>query len=553
MITNGLNPGTIIGNRYEVRHEIGRGGFGITYEAWDRTLSQKVALKEYYPKELAVRVSGTSEVTTVNQESAASFNSGKTKFLDEARMIVQFNKLPGVIHVNDYMEENGTAYIVMEFVEGVVLEEYLKGRVGGRLSAEEAIRIGQKLAEALYEIHSKGTIHRDVSLSNIMINDKGDVTLLDFGAAREFEAERTKTMSVILKTGYAPPEQYSSKSRQDARTDIYALGALMYRMATGKMPADSLSRAEHDELVKPRDINPDIPKWLQEIILKCMQLQPQFRYKSTKELLKDLEFGLRNGDKGQGKKAKGKALAIIAIIFAVVVCSSICVLTVSEEKSDTAETGNQIFKEEYEVIDQGEGVFYRANGNTGNFKMAGMYVTVTNNTEDRYITGYGSIKATDENSSNILAAYFDDSDVLEARVDEYCTSTAVILPGQTVTFALGNEVLDSKEVNIKSFFNYGETYSQNDLKHSEFIPLEVEVERMSGDTEVVVYNKNNYAIDMATVFIVSKDSDGKILYADYVDFYERIEPNSSARTQVWDQYIEGDIEAIACPTEDIFK
>ena len=243
-----LEPGAVLKDRYIIGEVIGSGGFGITYIGWDKMLNLKIAIKEYYPNGVVSRENSSRRVSLTGSTTEEFYQKGLNTFLAEARTISSFNELSNIVHIYNYLEENNTAYIIMEFIEGETLEEYLKKHDGGFLPWEEAIKITDGVLATLEKIHSKGVIHRDISPSNIMITIDGRVKLLDFGAARHFVAGRTQEMSVIIKRGYAPIEQYKSDAKQDERSDIYSLGAVLYRMLTGHVPEETLNRISEDKL-----------------------------------------------------------------------------------------------------------------------------------------------------------------------------------------------------------------------------------------------------------------------------------------------------------------
>lgn len=277
-----LYPGMVLSDRYMIGTVLGFGGFGITYRAWDNKLNVMVAIKEYYPVGIVNRIPGEKTVILYTGKSRNEFAKGLGRFLEEARNMAKFSNHSNIVNVFDFFEENGTAYIVMEFLDGVSLKDYMK-RQGGRLRWEEAVSITCSIIEALRKVHEVGILHRDISPDNIFMCVDGKVKLIDFGAARFSNEEEEKTRSIQLKIGYAPPEQYRSKSRQGPWTDIYALGATMYRMVTGKVPDESVNRVVEDTVEPPRSLEPSVPEYLERSIMKAMALNPEFRFRNVDE------------------------------------------------------------------------------------------------------------------------------------------------------------------------------------------------------------------------------------------------------------------------------
>ena len=246
-----LKPGTTLRDRYLFGIALGQGGFGITYIGYDNVLNTKVAIKEFYPSDIAGRNIPTDNVSafTNNEEI---YRKGRERFLEEAKTLAKFSDHPCIVGVKDCFEMNNTAYMVMEFLEGVNLKEYLN-RKGGKVSVDAAISILTPVMDALRAVHGVGIIHRDISPDNIFITTDGRVRLIDFGAARQ-SFDGHKSLSIMLKPGYAPEEQYRTRGNQGSWTDVYALTATFYRMITGTVPPDSLERAMEDTLEIPMEL-----------------------------------------------------------------------------------------------------------------------------------------------------------------------------------------------------------------------------------------------------------------------------------------------------------
>ena len=280
-----LSPGTVLNGKYEIGAVLGEGGFGITYIGQDINLDMKIAVKEYFPSGIVNRNSAVSAEVTVNVGDAqADFKKGKENFLKEARTLAKFANNPSIVSVRDFFAENNTAYIVMEYLCGIDLKEYLEQN--GVMSFGKAFEMLSPIMSALSKIHEQGLIHRDISPSNIMVLSDGVVKLLDFGAARDVGGTDEKSLSIMLKPGYAPEEQYRTKGRQGPWTDVYALAATMYKLITGVTPDDAMNRIFKDELTAPSSINPDISKEQDNIVLKGMAIQKENRFQSIEDLQK---------------------------------------------------------------------------------------------------------------------------------------------------------------------------------------------------------------------------------------------------------------------------
>lgn len=308
-----LQPRTILAERYEVGLAVGFGGFGVIYRAWDMQLDTQVAIKEFYPSGLVNRVPGECRIVVYSGDRRTQFEEGKTRFLAEARTMAKFSQHPHIVNVYDFFEENNTAYIVMEYLEGVSLKNYLKS-VGGKLSIADTLQIIDPVMDALKAIHKEGIVHRDISPDNIFILPDGRIKVIDFGAARLSMGDKEQTLSVVLKPGYAPPEQYRSKSKQGPFTDIYALGATMYRMVTGEVPEESVDRLIKDEIKLPSELVPQLPKKYENIIMTAMAVNASLRFQTIDAMERAL-----HGDaevllpEEQRKRIEKKRRGIIAV------------------------------------------------------------------------------------------------------------------------------------------------------------------------------------------------------------------------------------------------
>lgn len=281
-----LAPGSILMNRYVVGRVIGKGGFGITYLAYDALTRKKIAVKEYFPYGLAQRTGGSIEVSVTSDDSAETFRLGAEKFYNEAKLVSRFNGNPNIVGVYDCFYENDTVYMAMEYLSGSTLKEYI--REHGILSAPQALYVANSITNALVVAHSASVLHRDISPDNVMLCDNGDIKLIDFGAARQLVAERSQAFSVILKPGFAPPEQYSKKGNQGSWTDVYSLGTTLYFMLTGDIPEDPTSRFDDDDTFKENQFDIDPTLW--EVITKATKLKIEDRYADSYELKKALNL-----------------------------------------------------------------------------------------------------------------------------------------------------------------------------------------------------------------------------------------------------------------------
>ncbi len=276
-----MKPETMLFGRYIVGTVVGFGGFGITYKAWDTQMEKTVAIKEFFPSSLVSRSDDGVTVNLYSEKNREEFDKGLLRFLEEGKSTARFGTHPNIVNVFDLFEENNTGYIIMEFLDGVSLKEYIAMN-DGRLDTDTIINILLSVIEALKAIHKEKVLHRDISPDNIFICIPDKVKLIDFGAAR-ITNDDEKTMSIVLKPGYAPPEQYRNKSKQGPWTDIYALAATMYYALTGEVPMESVDRVVKDELLEPKELVPDIPEFVNDSLMVAMALDYELRFKNVVE------------------------------------------------------------------------------------------------------------------------------------------------------------------------------------------------------------------------------------------------------------------------------
>ena len=300
-----LRKGTRLIGRYTVEGVLGQGGFGITYLGMDELHKKKVAIKEFFPQGIVTRnieYEDTVTVTLVGEKE--NYDKGKERFLKEAQTMAMFSKDKGIVKALDFFEINNTAYIVMEYLEGVTLKQYL--RENERIDAEDLVELLVPLIEALDEIHSQGLIHRDISPDNIMVLPDGRIKLMDFGAARDYTEFGEKSLSIVLKPGYAPPEQYQTHGVQGPWTDIYALCATMYKCITGENPPDAIERVMDDHLKKISAFGIPVLPQIEEAIIKGMSVAANDRYQNVGDFCEDLYGGYEENSVPEAEESQSQ-------------------------------------------------------------------------------------------------------------------------------------------------------------------------------------------------------------------------------------------------------
>ena len=317
-----LRPGTVLSNRYYLGKSTASGGFGIVYKAYDMKLETIVAVKEFYPGNIVTRAEGTMDVI-VSQKSYQEYKYRKSRFLAEARNMARFGNHKSIPNVFEFFEANNTAYIVMEFLEGETLTHFLEKN--GKCSVEFAVYIVNEVGNALAALHHEGIIHKDVAPDNIYLCDSSnEVKLLDLGAAKLKDCQED-VLDIILKPGYSPPEQYDKNNTNIGWwSDVYALGATMYSMLTGKKPDESINRKIEDTVPYPHELNPAISENLSNTIMKAMAVDTHMRFKTIGDFLKAV-----NGEvkiipvEKEKRKRKFRRFTGIAAAVAVLICIAV--------------------------------------------------------------------------------------------------------------------------------------------------------------------------------------------------------------------------------------
>ncbi len=274
-----MYPGTILNNRYIIGTVLGSGGFGITYRAWDNTLQSIVAIKEFFPQGVANRTDGVSVSVFTSSEKEA-FVNGRSRFLKEARSLAGFNSDPGTVTIHDFFEANGTAYIIMEYLDGCNMKDYVKAN--NKLpDIDMILRMADSVLDTLSTIHASGVVHRDISPDNIFLCKNGTFKLIDFGAVKQINMSGEKSKDVVLKAGYAPIEQYTQGGNIGPWTDIYAFAATLYKLSTGVSPQEAVTRPVEDNLQNPCLIRQELPRAMGNAIMQAMSIKIQDRFQSA--------------------------------------------------------------------------------------------------------------------------------------------------------------------------------------------------------------------------------------------------------------------------------
>ena len=284
MNPNFLPPGHLLHQRYSIQSTIGQGGFGITYLAYDQKLDQEACIKELFVSGNSTR--GSNFTVQSQSTGGFSFQEFVQRFVQEARQLAKFQH-PNIVRVSDIFQENSTAYMVMEYVKGETLKSKISSE--GALGEKEAMSLISQLLDAVEEVHLKGMLHRDIKPDNILITSEGRVVLIDFGSARDFAEGKTTTQTAILTPGYAPIEQYSTRSQRGPYTDIYALGATMYFLLTGEKPIPATDRVA-EELLPPHKVNSRVTSQLSSAVMLAMELKSEHRFQQVSEMREALKM-----------------------------------------------------------------------------------------------------------------------------------------------------------------------------------------------------------------------------------------------------------------------
>ncbi|MBU0499294.1 MAG: SUMF1/EgtB/PvdO family nonheme iron enzyme [Gammaproteobacteria bacterium] len=293
-IAHSLTPDTLLKGRYRIERVLGEGGFGITYPARDQRLERTVVIKEYLPAEMGARASDSITVRPrTNRE--ADYRHGLERYLDEAKALARFTH-PNIVQILDHFEANGTAYIVMNYEAGQTLEERLQDP--RPLDQGQILELIVPLLQGLEKVHQAGLLHRDIKPGNIYLRDEGGPLLIDFGAARHALLDVSKSLSAIVSQGYAPPEQYSSHGKQGPYTDLYALGAVLYRLITGQVPIESVVRShqlnedEADPLIPAQQAGQGRAEpWLLQLTDRLLAIKSKERPQGCGEVLQIFQTG----------------------------------------------------------------------------------------------------------------------------------------------------------------------------------------------------------------------------------------------------------------------
>jgi serine/threonine protein kinase len=295
-----LNLGAILNGKYIIGRVLGRGGFGVTYLGYDLNLNIKVAIKEYLPNALVTRINNSPQIIIPSENKATEFNEGLDKFISEARIVAMFAQNPNIVSIREFFPENKTAYMVMDYIEGIDLAGFVLKK-GKPLSFIEALKLLNPLMSALQQVHSVGLLHRDISPDNIYITEEGTPILLDFGAARQYSSQ-TKSMSVILKLGYAPIEQHQRKGKSGPWTDVYAFAATFYHVITGKRPPEALDRLEEEILIPPSAKGIDIPKSAEAALIKALSVRSKDRFQTMDAFSNEINACMQDMIKEQQRR-----------------------------------------------------------------------------------------------------------------------------------------------------------------------------------------------------------------------------------------------------------
>lgn len=314
-----LTPGTVLCNRYVIGTAVGAGGFGIVYKAWDQKLESIVAVKEFFVNRLVTRAPGTRDLI-VTQKGKSEFEYRKQRFLAEARTMAKFGSHRSIPNVFEFFEENNTAYIVMELLQGISLSEYIANN-GGKIDIEFATMIVNEVGNALNSLHKEGITHCDVAPDNIFLCNGKEikVKLMDLGAAK-LKDSSTDVIDIILKPGYSPAEQYDNSKNIGPWTDIYSLGATFYMMITGIKPDESTNRKIEDTTVPPAQMDESVNENLSNTIMKAMAIDIHMRFKKVDEFLLAI-----NGEKKvvtlskEKKRRKTKRFVSIALALVILI------------------------------------------------------------------------------------------------------------------------------------------------------------------------------------------------------------------------------------------
>lgn len=283
---NCLAAGSVLKQRYVLGRVLGDGGFGITYIGYDKALKRKVAVKEFFPNECVTRQSGDTKVTPLSGERGERYMSGLKSFQEEAQRLANLGSVEGVVNVYDVFADNGTAYIVMEYLSGDTVAQMVeKSKV---LGFGKTMNIIVPILRSLVKIHKAGIIHRDISPQNIIRTKEGKIVLIDFGAARQNSFSMSKSVSIVLKQGYAPIEQYDNKLEQNSWTDVYAVAATMYYMLTGVTPDFANTRLLSDSLLPISQLREGLPPQLDDILKRALAVRPEDRTQTAQQLLDEL-------------------------------------------------------------------------------------------------------------------------------------------------------------------------------------------------------------------------------------------------------------------------
>lgn len=285
-----MKPRTMLRDQYIIGRALGHGGFGITYLAWDVGLEARLAIKEYMPNGVAGRASNATRVLAYSDQTQVEFEYGLERFLEEARVLKKFRDHPNIVSIDTIFRDNGTAYLVMEYLDGMTFEEFLKRR-GGKITWETALRVLLPVMDALAAVHAEGILHRDISPDNIYLTRNGKMKLIDFGAARNALGQKSRNLSIILKEGYAPEEQYRASGIQGPWTDVYATAATMYHAITGQVPQPSLDRQAEDQVRRPSELGAIIDPAAEAALMNALAVRAADRFKSMEDFKSALSGG----------------------------------------------------------------------------------------------------------------------------------------------------------------------------------------------------------------------------------------------------------------------